>query len=50
MTTIKQTFYQLRVELRKVPLLFLPCVNDLQNASKILYPIMFADDTNLLFS
>ena len=32
------------------PLLFLLYVNDLPNASKILDPIMFADDTNLFFS
>ena len=31
-------------------LLFLLYVNDLPNASKILDPIMFADDTNLFFS
>ena len=32
------------------PLLFLLYVNDLSNASKILDPILFADDTNLFFS
>ena len=32
------------------PLLFLIYVNDLYKASKILNPIMFADDTNLFFS
>ena len=32
------------------PLLFLIYVNDLFNASDILNPIMFADDTNLLYS
>ena len=32
------------------PLLFLLYVNDLQKASNILKPIMFADDTNLFFS
>ena len=32
------------------PLLFLIYVNDLCNASNILDPIMFADDTNLFFS
>ena len=32
------------------PLLFLIYVNDLNKASKILNPIMFADDTNLFFS
>ena len=32
------------------PLLFLLYVNDLCNASNILKPIMFADDTNLFFS
>ena len=32
------------------PLLFLICVNDLCNASNILDPIMFADDTNLFLS
>ena len=32
------------------PLLFLLYVNDLRHASKILNPIMFADDTNLFFS
>ena len=32
------------------PLLLLLHVNDFQNASKILDPIMFADDTNLFFS
>ena len=31
------------------PLLFLIYVNDLPNASKILDPIMFADDTNLFY-
>ena len=31
------------------PLLFLIYVNDLPNVSNILDPIMFADDTNLLF-
>ena len=37
-TKIKQTFYQLLY------------VNDLPNVSKILDPMMFADDTNLFFS
>ena len=32
------------------PLLFLLYVDDLHYASKILNPIMFADDTNLFFS
>ena len=32
------------------PLLFLLYVDDLHHASKILNPIMFADDTNLFFS
>ena len=32
------------------PLLVLIHVNDLSNASNILYPIMFADDTNVFFS
>ena len=32
------------------PLLFLLYVNDLHHTSKILNPIMFADDTNLFFS
>ena len=32
------------------PLLFIICVNELCNVSKILEPIMFADDTNLFFS
>ena len=32
------------------PLLFLIYVNDLPKASKILIPIMFADDTNLFYS
>ena len=32
------------------PLLFLLYVNDLQNASQIFKPIMFADDTNLFYS
>ena len=32
------------------PLLFLLYVNDLHHASKILNPVMFADDTNLFFS
>ena len=32
------------------PLLFLIYVNDLCNASNILDPIMFADDTNLFLS
>ena len=32
------------------PLLFLIYVNDLNNASDILDPIMFADDTNLFYS
>ena len=32
------------------PLLFLLYTNDFPNTSKILDPIMFADDTNLLFS
>ena len=32
------------------PLLFLLYVNDLHHASKVLDPIMFADDTNLFFS
>ena len=31
-------------------LLFLVYVNDLPNASRLLDPIMFADDTNLLFN
>ena len=31
-------------------LLFLSYVNDLRNASNILDPIMFADDTNLFFA
>ena len=32
------------------PLLFLVYVNDLPNASRLLDPIMFADDTNLFFN
>ena len=32
------------------PLLFLLYVNDLKNASSILDPIMFADDTNLFYT
>ena len=32
------------------PLLFLLYINDLPNASNILDPIMFADDTNLFYS
>ena len=32
------------------PLLFLICANDLNQASGILNPIMFADDTNLFYS
>ena len=32
------------------PLLFLIYVNDLQYASNLLEPIMFADDTNLFYS
>ena len=32
------------------PLLFLVYVNDLPNASHLLDPIMFADDTNLFFN
>ena len=32
------------------PLLFVDSVNDLPNASKILDPIKFADDSNLFFS
>ena len=31
------------------PLLFLLHVNDLPNISNVFVPIMFADDTNLLF-
>ena len=32
------------------PLLFLNCVNDLNRASDILNPIMFADDANFFYS
>ena len=32
------------------PLLFLLYVNDLKNASSLLDPIMFADDTNLFYT
>ena len=32
------------------PLLFLVYVNDLPNASRLLDPIMFANDTNLFFN
>ena len=32
------------------PLLFLVYVNDLPNASRLLGPIMFADDTNVFFN
>ena len=32
------------------PLLFLLCVNDLKNASSVLDPIMFADDTNFFYT
>ena len=32
------------------PLLFLLYVNDLKNASSVLDPIMFADDTNLFYT
>ena len=32
------------------PNLFLLCINDLQFASDLLDPIMFADDTNLFYS
>ena len=31
------------------PLLFLLYVNDLPNSSNVLFPIMFADDTNFFF-
>ena len=33
-----------------VPLLFLLYVNDLKNASSVIDPIMFADDTNLFYT
>ena len=32
------------------PLLFLLYVNDLKNASAVLDPVMFADDTNLFYT
>ena len=32
------------------PLIFLLYINDLQFASELLEPIVFADDTNLLYS
>ena len=32
------------------PLLFLLYVNDLPNASRVLYPIMYTEDTNLFYS
>ena len=32
------------------PLLFLLYVNDLKNASSVLDPVMFADDTNLFYT
>ena len=32
------------------PLLFLIFVNDLKNSTKLLDPIMFADDTNLFYT
>lgn len=31
------------------PLLFIPYISDLPNASKLLHSVIFADDTNLLF-
>ena len=53
MRKIKQTFYQLHVEFHKVQYWDQFCsslCNFLPNASKILDPIVFADDTNLFFS
>ena len=54
MTTIKQDFLSVTCGVPQVsilgPLLFLLYVNDLSNASKILNPKMFSDDTNLFFS
>ena len=32
------------------PLLFVLCVNDIANVSKLLFPILFADDTNVFLS
>ena len=32
------------------PLLFLLYVNDIANISKLLFPILFADDTNVFYS
>ena len=32
------------------PFLFVLYVNDLKNASRLLYPIMFTDDTNLFYT
>ena len=54
MTKIKQTFYHLHVEFHKAKYLDHFCsyfmLMTCRTFSKVLDPIMFADDTNLLFS
>ena len=49
-TDIKYVIYGVTQESILRPLLFIVYVSDLLNASRLLDPIMFADDTNIFFN
>ena len=49
-TDLKYVIYRVTQESILRPLLFIVYVSDLLNASRLLDPIMFADDTNIFFN
>ena len=49
-TDLKYVIYGVTQESILRPLLFIVYVSDLLNASRLLDPIMFADDTNIFFN